>query len=320
MTGYTQLTQAQRYQLYAFRKAGWTQSACAHELGCHKSTLSRELRRNRGKRGYRPKQAQEKAQARRQQRVQPRLKAALWDTVATLLRLDWSPQQIHGRLRLEGQPTVSHERIYQYIYADKRRGGDLWTHLRCQKKRRQRYGSGRERRGVIANRRSIDERPAVVAAKTRLGDWEADTIVGAAHQQAIVSVVERKSRLTRLAKVPQNTAEAVQAALTQQLAGFTVNTITSDNGREFARHQEIAAQFGADFYFAHPYHSWERGLNEQTNGLVRQYFPKGSSFKEVTLAAVSQVAERLNQRPRKVLNYQTPNEVYFKQPLIALTT
>jgi IS30 family transposase len=154
----------------------------------------------------------------------------------------------------------------------------------------------------------------------RLGDWEADTMVGRNHQQALVSLAERKSKLVRLAKVTHNTAELVAHALTTQLAPLTVKTITSDNGREFAQHQQIAGSLGADFFFAHPYSSWERGLNENTNGLVRQYFPKKSDFAPITNAQLDHVMQRLNNRPRKTLLYKTPNEVYFKQPLVALTT
>jgi len=236
-----------------------------------------------------------------------------------LLAQQWSPAQISGRLRLEQQPTVSHERIYQYIYADKRAGGSLHHHLRCQKQRRKRYGSY-SRRGHIPARRSIDERPAVVDRKGRRGDWEADTIIGHNHRQAILSLVDRKSKLTRLAKVARNTAELVGRAITTQLQPLAVKTITSDNGREFARHQQVAAQLSADFYFAHPYSSWERGVNENTNGLVRQYFPKKSDFSKITDKQINKVVARLNQRPRKTLGYKTPNEVFFKRPLVALTT
>ncbi|MBA3768374.1 MAG: IS30 family transposase [Acidobacteria bacterium] len=316
---YTQLTREQRYQIYALKKEGHNRAAISRNVGVHKATVSRELVRNLGGRGYRPKQADELAQERRQQRVKPRIQPETWRQVAHLLSQQWSPAQISGRLKLEQQPTVSHERIYQYIYADKRAGGVLHRHLRCQKQRRKRYGSY-SRGGHIPARRSIDERPAVVDRKGRRGDWEADTIIGQNHRQAIVSLVDRKSKLVRLAKVVRNTAELVGRAITTQLAELVVKTITSDNGREFAQHQEVAAQLSADFYFAHPYSSWESGLNENTNGLVRQYFPKKSDFSKITDKQVNKVVERLNQGPRKTLGYKTPNEVFFKRPLVALTT
>ncbi len=320
MTGYTQLTQEQRYQIYALYKAGFNQTQVASEIGVHKATVSRERQRNRGQRGYRPTQAQALAAARLQLRAKPpRIAPQTWQRVTDLLGQQWSPAQISGRLALEHQATVSHERIYQYIYADKRAGGLLHRNLRSQKQRRKRYGSY-DRRGHLPERRSIDERPAVVDRKGRVGDWEADTIIGQHHQQAIVSLVERKSKFVRLAKVARNTAELVAHALTTQLASLTVKTITSDNGREFARHQDIAAHLSADFYFAHPYSAWERGVNENTNGLVRQYFPKKSEFSKITDKQLNQVVERLNNRPRKTLGYKTPNEVFFKLPLVALTT
>jgi IS30 family transposase len=259
---YQQLTPEQRYQIYGLIKAGFNQTQIAAEINVHKATVSREMHRGRGQRGYRPRQAQELADTRQLRRVKPRIKPQTWQQVEQLLGQQWSPQQINGRLRLEHQATVSHERIYQYIYADKQAGGTLHHHLRCQKQRRKRYGSN-DRRGQLPARRSIDERPAIVERKVRTGDWEADTIIGRGHHHAIVSLVERKSKLTRLAKVTHNTAELVAQAMTVQLAPFRVKTITSDNGREFARHQSIAQQLKADFYFAHPYSSWERGLNER---------------------------------------------------------
>jgi len=322
MKGYQQLTQEKRYQIYALRQAQHSRAEIAVIIGVHRATVSRELGRNTGQRGYRPKQAQELAQARQQKRArQPRIAAATWTLIETQLRQQWSPEQISGWLHKTHQLQVSHERIYQYVYADQRRGGTLYRHLRCQKQRRKRYGK-RDRRGQIANRRSIDERPTVVAERQRLGDWEADTIVGKGHQQALVSLTERKSKLTLLAKVEHATADAVSAAVIQLLSGVgvPVETITSDNGREFARHEAIAAALQADYYFAHPYHSWERGLNENTNGLVRQYFPKGSDFGSITAAQVQEVIERLNHRPRKTLDFSTPHQIFYNSDPVALFT
>lgn len=320
MTSYQQLTQDQRYQIHAFLKAGFSQPRIARELGVDRSTIWRELKRNRGQRGYRPKQAHQLADSRRQAKANAtRISAATWQQVEADLRKDWSPEQVSGALKAQGQAAPSHERIYQYIYADKQQGGDLYKHLRCQKKRRKRYGKY-DRRGQLPNRKSIDERPAIVESRTRLGDWEADTIIGKNHQQAIVSLVERQSKLTVLAKVERNTEEAVKQAIIEQLKPLvdSVHTITSDNGREFAGHEAIEEALKAAFYFAHPYHSWERGLNENTNGLVRQYFPKGSDFTAITDQQVQAVAERLNERPRKTLGYQTPNAVFFNSSPVAL--
>ncbi len=192
MTGYQQLTQEQRYQIYALQKANFTLTQIASEIGVHKSTVSREVRRNRGGRGYRPKQAQELTTARKLAASTTRIATDTWSLVESRLRDEqWSPEQISGWLRLKQQPVVSHERIYQHIYADKRAGGTLYTHLRCQKQRRKRYGSY-DRRGQLPNCRSIETRPAIVAAKTRVGDWEADTIIGKGHTGTIVTLTERR--------------------------------------------------------------------------------------------------------------------------------
>ena len=316
---YTQLTREQRYQIYALKKAKHNQTQIARLIGYHKSTISRELRRNRGQKGYRPSQADEFGLDRRCEAYRSRITWQTWQQVEQLLRQQWSPEQIAGRLKLEKQPTVSHEWIYLYIYADKRRGGTLHQHLRSQKKQRKRY-NGYLRRGQIPNRISIDKRPQIVARKGRFGDWEADTIVGARHKGGIVSVVERKSKLIRLHKLATKEAAEmrhISVALLRPLAA-KVHTITVDNGKEFCQHEQMAADLQARIYFAHPYASWERGLNENTNGLVRQYFPKKYEFARITNSDLQQVEDLLNNRPRKTLGYRTPNEVFFKQRSVAL--
>jgi IS30 family transposase len=302
-------------------KADWTQLEIAAEIGVHPSTISREMKRNHGRRGYRPKQAEQKASARKLHHITSRIEPQTWKFIESYLRQDWSPEQVSGWLSQQHHIQVSHERIYQYVYLDKARGGTLFQHLRCRKRRRKRYGSY-DRRGRLTGCRSIAERPSVVDEKRRIGDWEADTIIGQHHQQAIVSVVERKSKLCFLKKVERNTSEAVEHALSMILKPVKekCHTITSDNGREFANHQEIASELQTGFYFAHPSSSWERGLNENTNGLVRQYFPKKSDFSKITDSDVQHVMNRLNNRPRKTLGYKTPNQVFFKQKQIALTS
>jgi len=316
---YTQLTREQRYQIYALMKAGHNQTQIATNVDCHKSTISRELRRNRGQKGYRPYQADELAYDRQCAAYRSRIAWQTWEQVERLLRQDWSPEQITGRLKLEQQPTVSHECIYLYVYAEKRRGGTLHQHLRSQKKQRKRY-SGYIRRGQIPNRTSIDKRPKIVASKGRFGDWEADTIVGARHKGGILSVVERKSKLTRLRKLATKGAAEMKDNAIGLLAPLAakVHTITVDNGKEFCEHELIAAGLQARLYFAHPYSSWERGLNENTNGLVRQYFPKKYEFARITDQDLQQVEDLLNNRPRKTLGYRTPNEVFFKERSVAL--
>jgi IS30 family transposase len=316
---YTQLAREQRYQINILKRAGHKQTYIALMVGCHKSTISRELRRNRGQKGYRHYQAGELALDRQCDAYRSRIAWQTWQQVERLLRQDWSPEQIAGWLKRERQPTVSHEWIYLYVYADKRRGGTLHRHLRSQKKQRKRY-SGYIRRGQIPNRTSIDKRPKIVASKSRFGDWEADTIVGARHKGGILSVVERKSKLTRLRKLATKGAAEMKDNSIELLAPLAarVHTITVDNGKEFCEHELIAAGLQARIYFAHPYASWERGLNENTNGLVRQYFPKKYEFARITDKDLQQVEDLLNNRPRKTLGYRTPNELFFKQRSVAL--
>jgi len=316
---YTQLTRERRYQIYALKRAGQNQTEIAMLVGCHKSTISRELRRNCGAKGYRPYQANELAYDRQCAAYRARIAWQTWQQVERLLRQDWSPQQIAGRLKLEQQARVSHEWIYLYVYADKRRGGTLHQHLRSQKKQRKRY-NGYIRRGQIPNRLSIEKRPKIVADKRRFGDWEADTIVGARHKGGLLSLVERKSKLTRLRQLATKSAAEMKDRSIALLAPLAtrVHTITVDNGKEFCDHELIAAGLQARIYFAHPYASWERGLNENTNGLVRQYFPKKYHFAKLTDKDVQQVEDLLNNRPRKTLGYRTPNEVFFKQRSVAL--
>jgi len=321
MKRYTQLTQEQRYQIYALKKAGHSQCRIASLLGVHKSTISREFKRNCGQRGYRPKQAHLLTQRRCLRKHCSRISPETWQEVEAKLRLDWSPEQIAGWLRLTGRPSISHEWIYQFVLTDKKNGGDLYKHLRCQKQRKKRYGT-RERRGQLPDRVSIESRPAIVEQRSRLGDWELDTIIGQGHKQAIVSLTERKARLTLIAKVERKTAAQVSSAIIRLLQPHAknVHTLTSDNGKEFAKHKDIAKSLKADFYFAHPYASWERGTNENMNGLIRQYFPKQRDLRTVTDEEIQKAMDRLNNRPRKCLGYQTPNEVFFSKSPVALAS
>jgi IS30 family transposase len=319
MRTYAQLTQEQRYQIYALKKMGHNQTEIAQVLEVHKSTISRELRRNEGRRGYRPQQAQRQALKRRR-KAEPRITAELWALVDRLLRQDWSPEQISGRLKRERGICISHEWIYQHVLEDKRAGGSLYRHLRCQKQRRKRYGTY-DRRGKLLNCRSIEERPAVVNRRKRLGDWEVDTLIERRHKQAIVTLTERKSRFTLLGKVTHRTAQAVQNQIHRLLLPVVdrAHTLTSDHGKEFAHHEQIAETLNLKFYFAHPYAAWERGTNENTNGLLRQYFPKKQDLRVVSNKQIEQAMLRLNLRPRKCLRFKTPFEVFFKSS-VALTT
>src|SRR3990167_5988659 len=287
-------------------------ASIADAVGVHKSTISREIARNSGERGYRPKQANEIALEKRytaEKRITFTPELQKLETEKILM--DWSPDQISGYFKIK-DIAISHERIYQFLLADKKAGGLLYTHLRHSgKRRKKRYGS-KDRRGQIKNRVSIDERPKIVDKKERLGDWEGDTIIGAHQQKAIVTLVDRASKLTRIGPVATKHSDVVSEIIVDLLRPMwrITHTVTLDNGKEFSGHEDIAKSLSAHIYFAHPYSSWERGLNENTNGLIRQYIKKSSSFEGITPERIKFIEDRLNNRPRKTLRYRTPNEVY----------
>ena len=315
---YTHLTYEARAQIYALFKVGFSKARIARELGVHRSTITREFQRNTGNRGYRFQKAQERSEARRSKESPSRKKiqGEVQSWVEEKIQEKWSPEQISGWLKKNASYTLSHETIYKHLRADKKAGGELFLHLRHRGKKynKLRVGvDGKEAgRGLIPKRKDISERPAIVDKKSRIGDWEADLIIGANHKGAILSIVERHSKFTKLALLRGKTADEVNAAIKKILATYKayVKTITFDNGKEFAQHENCAKFLGATCYFARPYHSWERGLNEHTNGLVRQYFPKGTSFDTITRKKVQFVEDALNHRPRKILNFQMPHTVF----------
>ena len=311
---YTQLTEGKRYQIYTLLGNGFTQVDVAAQVGVHPSTVSREFSRNRGERGYRPNQANKKALQRRHKAEKAcRMTENMQAIVVKYLQQEWSPEQISGHLKCEGDDWVSHETIYQFVLEDKKNGGRLYKQLRHSgKKRKKRYGSS-DRRGEIKDRVSIDNRPKSIEKRNRIGDWEIDLVIGKNHKGAIVTIVDRLSLMTLIAKVDSKHAELVTAATTGLLRHYkrhAAYTITADNGKEFSGHKEISKALGVDFYFAHPYSSWERGTNENTNGLIRQYLPKGTEFGPVNDDKCQFIMERLNNRPRKCLGYRTPNQVF----------
>lgn len=312
MKHYKQLTYEQRCQIEALKKSGHSQRHIGRVVGVDQGTISRELRRNTGQRGYRHKQAQRSARMRRKSAAKAcRMTPEVIALVDAKLALKWSPEQVSGWLSRERDIALSHERIYQHVWADKRQGGELHTHLRRQGRRYHKRYNGKTTRGQIRNRVSIDERPAVVDERSRIGDWEIDTVIGRGHSGALVTVVERATRFTVSTRVDSKKAEEVTVATIRLLAPYrdAVHTITADNGKEFAFHEKIAEALEAQVYFAHPYHSWERGLNENTNGLLRQYWPRKTDFKQVANEQVEEVISQLNERPRKKLSYQTPAQL-----------
>lgn len=316
MNNYTHLTIDERYQIDSLRGQGFSKRAIAKKLGRSPSTISRELRRNKGERVWRAGQAHKKAIKRLLERGAlnvRKVSESVWeDAKDKLLTFQWSPEQIAGRLKQQGQDGISRETIYQRIMVDKKAGGTLYTHLRCQKRRRKRYGKSHSRPSIVG-RIGIEKRPAVVEARKRIGDWEGDTIIGAGcNSGAIVSSVERVSRFTILAKVSSKSPMGVSDALIEKMSPISqlAHTMTLDNGGEFSLHKLISQRLNMQIYFARPYHSWERGTNENTNGLVRQYFIKSMRFDKVTDEDVQRVANKLNNRPRKCLGYKTPYEVF----------
>jgi IS30 family transposase len=306
---YKHLSQAERYQIHALMKAGHDQSQIAKLLDRHKSTISRELSRNTGSRGYRPKQACEMSADRAQNsRNAPTVEPWVREAACALLCIQWSPEQIASQL------PISHETVYQHVYADKAQGGTLWKHLRCQKQKRKRYASGRDRRGQIPNRRPLSERPLHIEARRQVGHWECDTVIGASHKGAVVTMVERKSGYAVMAKVEKKTSELVSSAIVDKLQPLAarVKTLTFDNGKEFAGHAHIDQQLQSTAYFARPFASWERGSNENLNGLLRQYVPKKRAMSTVTDEEIRMIQNRLNNRPRKRLGFKTPAEVFHQ--------
>lgn len=313
---YKQLTEQERYQIYALKQAGHNQEDIANLLERSPSTVSRELRRNQGLRGYRPGQAQRLSEERRRTAHKARkVTEQVEDWIEMLLRQELSPQQVVDYLKRHKNTDLHHETIYQFVYDDKAQGGDLYTHLRIASKAyRKRYGSY-DRRGRIKNRTCIEQRPDVVDRRNRIGDWEGDTVMGKGRKSALLTFVERKTLYTVIARLTGKNAQelALTAISSMRPLKDKVKTITLDNGLEFSEHEMIANKLNADIYFAHPYASWERGTNENTNGLIRQYFPKGTDFNKVTDEDIKFVMDRLNNRPRATRGGRSPNELFMAQ-------
>ena len=312
---YKHLSLEERHYIELSLKNEKTLSEIGKELGRSQSTMTREITRNKGLRGYRHNQANRMANKRHEiKRKAVKLTTKIVDIIAGYIRQDWSPEQVVGWLEKEGIIKLHHETIYQYILSDKHSGGDLYTHLRHQNKTyRKRYGSAHPRnRSGIPNRTDIDDRPEVVNTRERVGDWEADTMIGKNHKGVFVTLDERKSKLRLALPVSSKKARDVTDAMLSLFGPVKqfVNTITFDNGKEFAYHEEVAKTIQCKTYFAKPYHSWERGQNENANGLLRQYFPKAMELMDVTKKQVIDAVHKLNSRPRKCLEFKTPYEVF----------
>jgi IS30 family transposase len=312
---YRQITSGERYAIGALRRRGLSARAIATELGRAHTTISRELRRNLSSQGrYTPFKANQKCRGRRtRSRRNARITPETWAIAERYLRLDWSPEQVSGFLRVEGICSISHESIYVHVWHDKTRGGELWTHLRqAGKKRRKRYGAY-DSRGRVAGKRHISERPPEAEDRREVGHWEIDTVMGTERgRNSVLTLVERATGYTVMGKLERHCAADAVARCVELVTRHAdrVLTITADNGTEFHSYKQVEAATGALFYFATPHHSWERGTNENTNGLIRQYLPKRTSQAHVTQADCDQIAARLNSRPRKRLGFRTPEECY----------
>ena len=315
---YHQITSEERYMISAYRKQGCRPAEIARRTGRHRSTICRELKRNYSPHddAYRPSVADRKAHARRSHsRRRWRFTEAEISTVETLLRKQWSPEQIAGTLRRSGQVSISHETIYRYVWDDRDCGGVLYKELRqSPKKRRKRYNAY-DSRGRLAGKRHISQRPAAIENRTRFGHWEIDTVIGAGPNDCIVTIVERKSGYVVIGKLKNRTSAELTRRVNHLISRCDARyrTITADNGTEFHGYRDIEAQSGVTFYFATPYHSWERGTNENTNGLIRQYLPKRTSMADVTQQQCNSIARKLNTRPRKRHDFRTPTEVLSGQ-------
>lgn len=322
------ITKEQRYTISVMKQQGFKQFQIALAIGKDKSVISRELRRNCDKRSgsYNFDLAQKKYDQRQKNKPKNiRFTQEVKLLVESLLMNDYSPEQIAGRAKLDGHQCVSHERIYQHIWQNKKEGGNLNLHLRHKGRKYRKRGAAKDKRGIITNRVDIEKRPKIVDEKIRFGDCEIDTVIGKNHKGALLTINDRVTSMVWISLLSGKEAEPLTEKTIEVLTPIknSLFTITADNGKEFAYHQKIAEALNVDVYFAKPYHSWERGANENTNGLIRQYFPKGTSFENITNEQVIDVQNKLNNRPRKKLGFLSPNEFFitnFQKPKVAFVT
>lgn len=305
----SKLTHEDRIKIEALNNAGLSASKIANELGKHRSTITREIARNTKDGEYVANYASNISKCRRSACGKSKLTEDNWTQINVLIQTEWSPEQISGWLKANPEFgfQISHQWIYNHIRENRANGGILHQSLRRQGKP---YKNKKIYRGTIKDRVSIELRPEVVNKRLRIGDWEVDSVIGRMHQSALVTLVERSSRYTSIIKVNSKEAEVVADAIIKRAneLELPLHTITGDNGTEFSNHKTIAKQLGIDFYFTHPYSSWEKGTNENTNGLIRQYFPKGTDFNSISEDMIKLVENKLNNRPRKCLNFKRPSD------------
>ena len=314
MKKYKQLTLGLRYQIFAYKQENYSISKIARVLDFNKSTISREIKRNSSEGYYSPEYAEIQATSRDiNKRTNKKLNNKIKLLIGKKLRENWSPEQIAGRLKKDKIITISHETIYRYIYKNQSNGGKLFKWLRHQNKKYKNRSELYRTRGQIRNRVNISQRSVLVNRKVRFGDFEVDTVIGKNHKGALVTLVDRNSKFTLIKKVDSKHASGVTQAIIEMLSPIKnlIHTITADNGKEFSYHEEIAKVLNIKFYFCDPYASWQRGLNDHTNGLIREYIPKKSKFDKISRTEIVHIQNRLNSRPRKILEYKTPNEIFF---------
>lgn len=318
---YKQLTPEERYTISSYRKTGLSVSLIAQEMDRHRSTIYREVKRHLRQGAYRPSWAVTRALTKRSKaRRGFQYSYEELQMVERLLWCKWSPEQISGSLKQSGSMSISHETIYKYIWWDKSKGGKLYKYLRqSSKKRRKRYRAY-DSRGLLAGKRHISERPDIIEKRSRIGDWEIDTVMGSGDKHCIVTLVERKTGYTLIGKLNNRTKEELNRVAIKMIMDHKKKmfTITADNGTEFHGYSDVEKATAVAFYFATAYHSWERGTNENTNGLIRQYLPKRKSMAKLTQKECNKIAYELNTRPRKRLHYYTPLNKYWGVKSVAL--
>lgn len=311
---YSQLTYQDRIRISVFRQEGKTPTEVSTLIGKHRSSVYREISRNGSLSGYFADTAELLGRDRKVEAASiSRVDEDKEKWVIEKLRLQWSPEQISNRMKLELDDSVSHEWIYRLVYDDRKHGGDLHLNLRWGRKTRKKRGGGRDKRGQIPNRVSIEQRPAVINERGRIGDLEGDTVIGANHKGKLLTLVDRSSRYTIIEKLENKTAELTSDTVIKAINSSEVPflSVTFDNGKEFTLHEKMTKETGLPIYFAHPYSSYERGTNENTNGLIRQYFPKKTDLSKVSKSAVKRVENLINNRPREVLGFKTAYEAHF---------
>jgi IS30 family transposase len=308
----------QRYEIELLRNQKYSMTIIAGIIGKNKSTISREIKRNSDQRNgvYKSELAQKKLIERHKNKPKKiSFTLPIQAYVLEKLMEDYSPEQIVGTALKDGLPCVSIERIYQFIWKDKKAGGKCFKHLRTKGKRYNKRGHLKGKRGILVNRVDIDQRPAVVEEKIRVGDLEMDLVIGKDYKGALLTINDRASGKLKMGKVESKEASEIEAKALELLEDWKpyLHTITTDNGKEFANHENIAKMLEIAFYFAKPYQSWQRGANENLNGLIRQYFPKKYDFSLITQQRITEVENKLNNRPRKRFGYKTPNEIFIQK-------